>query len=198
MPVASSTKWPRTRPSRWRMRDGGVNCIGSADRRPGRRARGSVLARALHRAGRLPRGPAQGLFQVVARQGGPPALRLPRHLHRRRKGSGDGRGGRGPLHLRSRDARRHDARWTQGEVHDPVGLGGARPSARRKPVICGVERAARNGIFGSAFTSGWEFRWRHSCVVEVQDRRRASAGATKTAFEAAPQSSRPLRGWCLT
>ncbi len=46
-------------------------------------AQDALLARALHRARRLPRGSAQGLVPAGARARGAAALRLPRHAARR-------------------------------------------------------------------------------------------------------------------
>ena len=71
-------------------------------------------------------------------------------------GSGEGRkkwrGGRGPLHLRSRDAQRQRARWPQGEGDDSLGFGAARHQRRgaavRKSVHQGrpQRRARRPGV----------------------------------------------------
>ena len=52
-------------------------------RRDRRLAQSSVLARALHRAGRLPRSAAAEVFPPDAGARGAPALRLPCHLHER-------------------------------------------------------------------------------------------------------------------
>ena len=63
----------------------------------------------VHRAGRFPRGPAEAVFPALAGPRGAAALRLLHHLH----GRGEerrGRSRRGPLHLRSGDARRQRAR----------------------------------------------------------------------------------------
>ena len=46
-------------------------------------AQSAVLARAVHRTGRLPRGSAQAVFPALARPRGAPALWLFRHLHQR-------------------------------------------------------------------------------------------------------------------
>ena len=56
--------------------------------RVGRDAEGAVLAGAVHRAGRLPRGPAEELLPPRARPRGAAALRVLRHVHRRREGRG--------------------------------------------------------------------------------------------------------------
>ena len=85
-------------------------------------AQGAVLARALHRAGRFSRRSAQAVFPPLAGPRSAAALRLLHHLH----GRGEerrGRGDRDPLHLRSGDARRQRARWAQGEVDHPLGIG---------------------------------------------------------------------------
>jgi glutaminyl-tRNA synthetase len=51
----------------------------------------------------------------------PSALRLLRHLHQRSEGRRR-QGYRSPLHLRPGLARRQFSRWSQGEVHHPLGL----------------------------------------------------------------------------
>ena len=105
--------------------------------RGGRHAQGAILARALHRAGRFPRRSAEEVLPAVAGPGSAAALRIFHHLHERGE-EREGRGGRGPLHVRSGDARRQCARRPQGEGDDSLGLGGAcgrcRGSALREPV----------------------------------------------------------------
>jgi glutaminyl-tRNA synthetase len=93
-------------------------------------AQSAVLARALHRAGRFPRRSAEAVFPAVAGPRSAPALRLFHHLHQRGEGRKDRRGGRDPLHLRSRHARRQRARRPQGEVDHSLGVGRARHRCR--------------------------------------------------------------------
>ena len=54
----------------------------------GRHAEGAVLARALHRAGRLPRGSAEEVLPPRAGPRGPAAQRVLHHVHGRREGRG--------------------------------------------------------------------------------------------------------------
>ena len=102
-----------------------------------RDAQGAVLAGALHRAGRLPRGSAEAVLPPLAGPRGAAALRLLHHVHERGEGRAR-RGGRDPLHVRPGDARRQRSRRPQGEVDDPLGLGRAcrrrRGAALRQPV----------------------------------------------------------------
>ena len=66
-----------------------------------RHAEGAVLARALHRARRLPRGSAEEVLPAGARPRGAAAQRLPDHVPRGRQGR-DRRDRRAALHVRSR------------------------------------------------------------------------------------------------
>ena len=110
----------RARSSRWRP---------STTRKTRAWARaGPVLARAVHRARRFPRGAAEEVLSPGARPGSAAALRLSRPLHRRGERPADGRGGRGALHVRSGHPRRQHARRPQGEGHDPLGFGRPRGS----------------------------------------------------------------------
>ena len=88
---------------------------------------GSLLARAVDRAGRLPRGTAQGLLSTRTGARSSAALGLPGHMHQRRERSRKpARSHRGALHVRSRDTRRQHAGRSQGEGDDPLGFGLAR------------------------------------------------------------------------
>ena len=98
---------------------------------------GAVLARALHRARRLPGGSAEEVLPPGARPRGAAALRLLHHLHR----GGEGRrrrDRRAALHLRPGDARRRRARRPQGQGDAALGVGRARRRRRgaalRSPV----------------------------------------------------------------
>ena len=128
---------PRDRElSRGRRRDprGGQQPAG----RRRRHAPGPLLAHAVHRARGLRRGPAEEVQAPGPGARGAAALRLLRHLHGRRPRR-RGRGGRGPLHLRSRHPGRRRPRRPQGEGHDPLGVGpscrGRRGAAVRHPVL---------------------------------------------------------------
>src|SRR5262249_46701418 len=88
-------------------------------------AQAALLAGALHRARRLPRGPAEEVLPARSRARGPAALRVPARV----RGRGEGRARRAPraaLHLGSGDARRPRARRAQGGRDPALGLGGAR------------------------------------------------------------------------
>ncbi len=90
--------------------------------RVGRNAQGAVLARALDRARRLHGGPAEQVLPPRPGPRGTPALRLFRHLHRRREGRGR-RGRRAALHLRPGDARRRRARRAPAEGDAALAVG---------------------------------------------------------------------------
>ena len=85
-----------------------------------RHAQGALRARALHRAGRLQRGPAEEVLPPRPGARGAPALRLLRHLRRAMK-DGERRDRRAALHLRSGDARRSAPGRPQGQGHHPLG-----------------------------------------------------------------------------
>ncbi len=90
----------------------------------------SLLTRALHRAGRLPRGAAEKMVPPVAGRRDQAQARL---LHQVRRGD-QGRarpGERAALHLRPRVARRLDPRRPQGARHLALGLRGCMPCGRR-------------------------------------------------------------------
>ena len=99
-----------------------------------RHAQGAVLQSALHRAGRFPRRSAQAILPPRARPRSAPALRLLHHVHRAWSRTTNGERRRNPLHLRPGHPRRQRARWPQGEVDDPLGLGRAR-RRRRSPAL---------------------------------------------------------------
>jgi len=94
-------------------------------------AAGAVRARALHRAGRLPRGSAEEVLPPVPRQRGAAALRLHRAVRR----GGQGRAHGEPVEVRCvyrpGDARRGRARRPAGQGDDTLGLGRPRGGGRR-------------------------------------------------------------------
>ena len=101
-------------------------------------AQGAVLARAVHRAGRLHGRRAEEVLPPRARPRSAAALRVLHHVHRR----GEGRGRqdhRAALHLRPGHARRQRAGRPQGEGHDPLGLGRASGERRSPPVRSPVQ-----------------------------------------------------------
>ncbi len=123
---------PRSAPRRHRELSGGavrdVRGRQQSGGSVGRDARRAVLARALHRARRFPRGSAEEVLPARARARSAAARRVLRHLHAGDQGCR--RRDRGTsLHVRSRHARRGRARRAEGEGDAPLGLGRAR--ARR-------------------------------------------------------------------
>jgi glutaminyl-tRNA synthetase len=93
----------------------------------------AVLPRAVHRAGRLPRGAAEKVLPARPRAGGALALRLLGQVHRRGERTQTGRVVE--MHCTYDPATRGgDApRWPQGQRHDPLGVRSrtpCRPSAR--------------------------------------------------------------------
>ena len=114
----------------------------------GRLPQGAVLARAVHRARRLPGRSAEEVLPAGAGPGSAAALRVLHHLHRGRQGRRR-RDRRAALHLRPGDARRRRARRPQGEGDAALGVGRARPSGRspavRSPVQCRRPRATTKG-----------------------------------------------------
>ena len=97
-----------------------VNNPGGPRRRD---AQGALRAGAVHRARRLPRGPAEEFFRLAPGREVRLRWALLHQVRRGRQRSRDGRGDRAALHLRPGDARRQRARRPQGESHDPLGLG---------------------------------------------------------------------------
>ena len=112
---------------------GGADRGGRRHQQPGgsvgRHAQGAVLARALHRARRLPRGSAEEVLPPGARARGAAALRVLHHVHGGREGRRR-RDRRAALHLRSGHARRRRARRPPGEGDAALGVGGARGRRR--------------------------------------------------------------------
>ena len=107
---------------------------------------------------RLPRGPAQEVFPLVAGPGSAAAVRLLCDLHGSRQGPGHGRGGRAALHVRSGHPRRFLARRPQGEGHDPLGVrrpcDSGRGAALRLPVRQGRPlRSRRKGAIGGRIST---------------------------------------------
>ncbi len=104
------------------------------------RAPDQILARALHRAGRLHGGSAEEVLPAVARYGGAAALCL---FHQVQRGGEEQRrrDRRAALHLRSGDQRRQRAGRPQGEGHDALGVGGAFDPGRSANLQSAVQPA---------------------------------------------------------
>ena len=110
-------------------------------------AQGAVLAGALHRAGRLPRGAAAEVLPAGARAARCACATPTSSSATDVVKDADRRGRRAALHLRPGDARRRRARRAQGQGDDPLGLGRSTPcpprcasttgcSPRRTPTTC--------------------------------------------------------------
>ena len=149
-------------------------------RRRGRLAPGALLAGALHRARRLSRGSAEEVLSPEPRPRSAAARRLLHHLHRRREGSGDRRGRRAALHLRSGDARRRRARRPQGEVDAALGLGGRRARRRGSPLRSVRSRARRPA------------RRATTTLISTLTRSRCSAAAGSSRASPAPCRARAI------
>ena len=128
-------------------------------------AQGALLARALHRAGRFPRGAAAQVPPALAGDRGAPALRLHHQVHRGDQGRRRERGG-AALHLRSRDAERQRAGRAQGEGHRALGLGRRTRWMRR----CACTTVCTPGPIR------WRIATRISAASSTRTRWRCSAG----------------------
>ena len=155
---------------------------------------GAVLARALHRARRLPRGPAEEVLPPVARRARcgcatPTSITCTGVVKDARR-----RGRRAALHLRPGHARRRRARRPQGEGHDPLGVGGARASTPRcgSTTACSPtpdpERRAGGTATSPRTSTRTRSRW---------SRRRRSSRAWRTRRPARASSSSALGYFCV-
>ncbi len=98
-----------------------------------RDAAGALHARAVHRAGRLPRGAAEEVLPAVSGQRGAAALRV-HHQVRVDRQERRGRGDRSALHVRPAHPRRLGRGRPSGQGHAALGVGRAR-RARRSPAL---------------------------------------------------------------
>ena len=169
--------------------------------RGGGHAQGAVLARALHRARRLPEDPPKKFFRLAP--GREVRLRYAYFITCTDVVKDAARRGhRAALHLRPGHARRRRARRPQGEGHAALGVGGARASTPRCGSTTGCSsvedpgRAAEGGRRSSTLLNPASLEVVRGCKVEpswAAPRRARASSSSASATSAPTPTPRPAR-----